>query len=113
MSVEWNRIIRQVRTGTVTHTAGKGILTAIDQVGGYPEYRGDPVPDTDRDGMPDAWETRYGLDPSNPADAASDLNGDGYTNIEKYLNGLDPKQRIDWKDLKNNVDPLVSPADRP
>ena len=40
--------------------------------------------------MPDDWETKHGLEPKNPADAAGDLNGDGYTNIEDFLNGLDP-----------------------
>ena len=35
--------------------------------------------------MPDDWETKHGLDPKNPADAAGDLNGDGYTNIEDFL----------------------------
>ena len=39
--------------------------------------------DTDGDGMPDAWEVRYGLNPNDPGDAVKDCNGDGYTNIEK------------------------------
>jgi hypothetical protein len=43
--------------------------------------------DTDRDGMPDTWETRYGLNPSSN-DAAGDFDNTGYTNVEKYLNGL-------------------------
>ena len=35
-----------------------------------------------------------------------DLNGDGYTNIEDFLNGLDPRApKVDWSDLANNVDP--------
>lgn len=42
--------------------------------------------DTDRDGMPDAWETRYGLNPS-ANDAGGDFDRTGYTNIEKYVNG--------------------------
>ena len=40
--------------------------------------------------MPDEWERQHRLDPQNAADAAADANGDGYTNIEDYLNGLDP-----------------------
>jgi len=28
------------------------------------------------------------LDPRNPADGAADRDGDGYTNVEEYLNGL-------------------------
>lgn len=52
--------------------------------------------------MPDVWEKKYGLNPNDPSDASLDCNGDGYTNIEKYINGLDPKKKINWKDLKNN-----------
>jgi hypothetical protein len=101
------RIVEQVRTGTVTYQAGKGIITDVKQVGGYPEYRGEPAKDSDRDGMPDQWETRYGLNPNDPSDAAGDCNGDGYTNIEKYINGLDPTKKVNWKDPQNNVDPLM------
>jgi len=56
--------------------------------------------------MPDDWEAKHGLNPNDASDAAGDLNGDGYTNIEKYLNGLDPAKRTDWRDPKNNVDTL-------
>lgn len=42
--------------------------------------------DTDHDGMPDAWETARGLDP-NVADNNGDDDGDGYTNLEEFLNG--------------------------
>lgn len=84
----------------------KGFITNPAQVGGYPEYKGDPYPDTDGDGLPDDWEKAHGLDPQNPADATADLNGDGYANIEDFLNGLDPRApKTDWTDLKNNVDP--------
>ena len=47
-----------------------------------------PPVDSDGDGMPDSWERRHGLNPHDPADGSSDKNGDGYTNIEEYLNGL-------------------------
>jgi hypothetical protein len=40
--------------------------------------------------MPDAWEVQYGFDPSNPSDSVGDVDGDGYTNIEEYLNGANP-----------------------
>jgi hypothetical protein len=68
----------------------KGIITDVSQVGGYPEYKGQPHKDADSDGMPDEWEAKYGLNVNNPSDASADLNGDGYTNIEDFLNGLDP-----------------------
>lgn len=43
--------------------------------------------DTDRDGMPDAWETANGLDPENPADR-NQLDEEGYTMLEVYMNSL-------------------------
>ncbi|OIR08089.1 hypothetical protein GALL_95880 [mine drainage metagenome] len=84
----------------------KGIITDPSQVGGYPVYKGTPYVDSDHDGMPDAWEIAHGLNPHDPSDASQDLNGDGYTNIEDYINGLDPRApKVDWTDLRNNVDP--------
>ena len=38
--------------------------------------------------MPDDWEKKHGLNPKDTADGNKDLNGDGYTNLEKYLNNL-------------------------
>jgi hypothetical protein len=84
-----------------------GIITDVNQVGGYPEYKGKPYKDSDNDGMPDDWEKKYKLDPKDPADAMLDLSGDGYSNIEKYIHGIDPSKKIDWKDPKNNVDTLA------
>ena len=97
------RIVGMVRSGKVTYK--DGIITDINQGGGYPEYKGEPYKDSDGDGMPDDWEKKYGLNPNDPSDAAGDLNGDGYSNIEEFINGRDPKgPKVDWTDLKNNVD---------
>jgi hypothetical protein len=87
--------------------ADKGIIYDPAQVGGYPKYEGTPYKDSDSDGMPDDYEIANGLNPNDPADAALDQNGDGYTNIEGYIFGIDPKSKLDYRDLKNNVDPLV------
>ena len=83
-----------------------GIITHPQQVGGLPQYIGTPYIDSDCDGMPDEWEQRYGLDPHDAKDATSDCNGDGYTNIEKYINGIDPTTKIDWSNPANNYDTL-------
>jgi hypothetical protein len=84
----------------------KGFISNPAQVGGYPDYKGEPYADADGDGLPDAWEAAHGLDPKDAADALADLNGDGYTNIEDFINGLDPRApKTDWADLKNNIDP--------
>jgi hypothetical protein len=81
-----------------------GIITHPDQVGGYPKYDGTPYKDSDGDGLPDAWETKHGLNPLNPTDATADTDGDGYTNVEEFLNGTDPKKFADYTRLANNVD---------
>jgi len=84
----------------------QGIITDISQMGGYPKYKGKPYKDSDNDGMPDDWEKANGLDPNDPSDANKDCTGDGYTNIEKYINGISTKEKVDWTDLKNNHDTL-------
>ncbi|MCM1227020.1 MAG: carbohydrate-binding protein [Clostridium sp.] len=44
--------------------------------------------DTDNDGMPDEWEEARGLDPNDASDTNGDYCGQGYTNIEYYINDL-------------------------
>ena len=57
--------------------------------GGFGTLKGGTPPtDTDGDGMPDAWELRYGLNPNSASDANGDFDHTGYTNIEKYVDGL-------------------------
>ena len=85
----------------------QGIITDLRQVGGYPEYKGTPYVDTDKDGMPDAWEIANGLNPNDPSDAIKDCTGDGYTNIEKYINGISTKKKTDWTNPANNHDTLA------
>jgi hypothetical protein len=83
----------------------KGIITDIRLVGGYPEYKGTPYRDMDGDGMPDDWESKYGLDPKDASDASGDFNGDGYTNIEDFINGLAPNApKIEWKTPRTFID---------
>ena len=72
----------------VRNKAGKIIDSPAD-VGGYPQLaHGTPPVDSDHDGMADDWEKQKGLDSNNPTDANGDRDGDGYTNIEEYLNSL-------------------------
>lgn len=87
----------------------KGIITDPAQMGGYPEYKGKPYKDSDGDGMPDDWELAHGLNPNDPTDANKDCTGDGYTNIEKYINGISTTVKTDWTDLRNNHDTLTQP----
>jgi hypothetical protein len=38
--------------------------------------------------MPDSWELQRGLNPAAARDGSADRDGDGYTNLEEYLNSL-------------------------
>ena len=65
------------------------IIDHPDEVGGFPFLSaGTPPADSDRDGMPDSWETSKGLNPNDSSDTSRDADGDGYTNIEEYINEL-------------------------
>lgn len=46
------------------------------------------ITDTDNDGMPDEWELARGLNPNDASDTNGDYCGQGYTNIEYYINDL-------------------------
>ncbi|NIP98020.1 MAG: hypothetical protein GWO24_33165, partial [Akkermansiaceae bacterium] len=56
----------------------------------------DPNLDSDRDGMPDSWETDHGLNPGDPSDAALDHDRDLQTNLFEYLGGTDPRDRTSF-----------------
>jgi pectate lyase len=76
------RIVDEVQNGE-----GK-IIDDPSEVGGWLTIPpATPCLDSDQDGMPDEWEKIHGLDPANPNDASINSLGNGYTNIEKYLNG--------------------------
>lgn len=82
------RIVSEVKTGTVTY-GNAGLIDSQTNVGGWPALKSLPAPkDTDRDGMPDKWEKSNGLDPKSATDCNDDRNNDGYTNLEEYLNSL-------------------------
>ncbi len=101
------RVVNQVRTGEVVYKEGQGIITDIAQVGGYPKYEGTPLKMSRNDGIPDDWKIEYKLDVNDPELASKDTDGDGYTNIEEFLNGTDPNMKVDYSDLKNNVNSLT------
>jgi autotransporter-associated beta strand protein len=88
----WNRdqvdtdAINDVRNGT-----GAIINNISDRYSGTSYYTASSSRpagyDTDNDGMPNVWETAMGLNP-NVADNNGDVNGNGYTNIEKFTQEL-------------------------
>lgn len=81
-----NRIVTDVKEGK-----GK-IIDHPAQVGGWPVLQaGEPYQDSNRNGMSDEWEKQYGMDPADATSGTQDPDEDGYTNIEEFLNGTNPK----------------------
>ena len=81
------RVVNDVKNGS-----GK-IIDDPSQVGGWLTIESAvPCTDSDHDGMPDVWELKNGLNPNDPSDGSKDMNGDGYTNLEEFLNGTNPTQ---------------------
>lgn len=87
------RIINDVknRTGRIIDVQGgfpHGTSYEISRTA-WPYLKSLPAPaDADKDGMPDEWELKNGLDPSNSGDASITGLHNYYTNIEVYINSL-------------------------
>ncbi|MGB5713563.1 MAG: hypothetical protein WBM44_21965, partial [Waterburya sp.] len=85
------RIVRDVR-----QTTGKIIDDPI-AVNGWSEINsGYPYQDTDHDGMPDLYEQIYAFNLSNSSDGSEDADGDGYSNVEEFLNNTHPRQSYSY-----------------
>lgn len=75
------RIVSEVENGSGT------LIDTPQEVGGWCDLDGtDTMVDSDKDGIADEWETKYGLDPQNQKDARQKTLVTGYTNLEVYLN---------------------------
>ena len=84
-------------TSDPANTAGASWFGSDAPAGsGYPSgeiyqlFIGGPALDQDGDGIPDAWEISYGLNPNLASDAALDLDGDGMSNDQEHTAGTDP-----------------------
>lgn len=84
------RIINEVREGKYTYQGSNGstggLIDTQSDVGGWPELQSaTPATDTDYDGIPDAWETEFGLNPNDPLDARATTLVTGHTNLDVYM----------------------------
>jgi hypothetical protein len=93
-------MIYDARYGKASYTGAGNILgiinsqednkpiNATENWSAWPDLVSATYPtDTDRDGMPDTWETAQGLNPNNPNDR-NNLNNEGYTMLEVYMNSI-------------------------
>lgn len=88
------RYMRETQNGTAEYTGSvtkvKGIIDSQNDVGGWPTLSSATAPlDSDKDGMPNDWETANGLNPnSNDANQYTIDPYKYYTNLEVYINSL-------------------------
>lgn len=83
-----NRYLSGNYLGSAIHTAPPGDNYGFDLVTLTPQVVSLPGADTDGDGMADAWENEHfgGIQVAN---AASDWDGDGATDLDEYRTGTD------------------------
>jgi hypothetical protein len=92
------RITREVRDSVYTYTgsngSANGLIDSQSDAGGWPVYNSaQPPQDSNNDGIPDSFTFPSGK-------TANDLNEEGYTYLEVYLNSL-----VDEITVKQNQDP--------
>lgn len=110
------RYMEEAKTGTAKYkgsiTKSPGIIDKVSDVNGYTEANFGTASrpadfDTDKDGIPDAWEIANGLDPNDAADALTySLDSkEYYTNLEVYANSLvEDIMKQGNADTENKVD---------
>jgi hypothetical protein len=98
------------------------VLTAVNSldVRGNALWNGSQFPlttlpkievDSDFDGMPDAWETLYSLNPNSNVDAILDRDGDGQSNLDEYLantHPVDSSSRFHIKRMEDSGNPALT-----
>jgi hypothetical protein len=106
--------------GFVTSTGTGNVLISAMNEGALGMLRISIVTsgDSDGDGLPDDFEIANGLNPTNPADAAGDLDNDGLTNLEEYQRGTllnvadsDGDGLADGNEIALGTNPLLPDTD--
>lgn len=109
------RIVHETVTGTAqygdSYGAGSGIIDSQENVGSWLTLESSEAPtDSDKDGMPDQWEDDMGLNKTDDTDRNGDLDSDGYTNLEAYLNELVEAHQFILRPVQLVVDTVVDYA---
>lgn len=93
------RVVEETRSGIEiygeTFQGGKkGIIDNPKDVGGWPELKSGTQPiDSDDDGMPDEWEKKKKLNPTDSTDGNRYTLDKKYTNLEVFINSLVVEER--------------------
>lgn len=102
-TTETSAIIAPLDPGTTAPQTYYYVVRAADAAGGTETNTveravtplPDPAKDQDGDGMANGLESRYGLNPFDPADATNDADDDGLQNLAEIALGSDPTKADD------------------
>jgi len=109
--------VQFILTNGVNNVTGAYRIVVKNIANSSPGVLGNPtttilaLPDTDGDGIPDAWETAYGSGATSLAPDA-DADADGMRNRDEYIAGTDPTNALSYLRVENiqsatSVDQLV------
>lgn len=96
----------RILLNTVQHTGG--VISSPNRVLGWPNkeiVRASIDPNNN-------WQETYGIHLNKPEDANADYNGNGYTNLEEFLNGTDPQNDESYKSITEAFPPSSASSQR-
>ena len=114
------KVVSVSADGVITaRTSGTAIISAMNEGAlGLLQVNVIAAADSDGDGLPDTFEIANGLDPNNPADALTDLDNDGLSNLEEFRHGTDIHKPdtdgdglLDGDEVARGTDPLNRDTD--
>lgn len=77
-------------------------------VAGIPDTVSAALENKDRDKIPDGWKQGYGSNISDPTDALSDPDQDGFSNLTEYLLNTDPLDTESHPTLADNHEMIIA-----
>ncbi len=96
--------------GAVDLDGNPRVVNWIPDMGAY-EYQGIVNPDTDGDGIPNAWEGPHGLNPAVSNAPTANADGDSHTDWQEYVADTHPTNALDYLrllDIRGEPSPAMT-----
>jgi subtilisin-like proprotein convertase family protein len=102
----YNRALSPCEIAAIFNAGHGGKQSILSASGSSNSVSALPFVDVDKDGIPDFWEITLGENVTNFS-ANADRDGDGYTDLEEYLNWLGGPHALTITNLTTNIDLYV------